>query len=264
VIRKETAEGWLLVTHGEHARLAGLFADAWGNAEFEAPGPRDSVRTAIYSHDDGWADRDARPFLTRAGIPEAFTRELVGTYAAFEEIDLPSYLRVRGEATAAVAARDLYAAIIVSMHTVNLLTEQADVSTIRHGHRALHAEFVAAQRAFQIEATARLGAHPAALDRAFKFLQCCDNLSLIACADYPKPRALRHAQPDRGGQLHALQCTPMGDGVYRLAPFPFSAPRQEFSFNARLLRGQNFPSTDAYRAALLTAPLVSKTITLLA
>ena len=126
MIRKELPDGWLLVTHGEHARLAGLFAEAWGNAQFAAPEPRAAILCAVASHDDGWAARDAAPFLTKAAVPEAFTKDLVGSYSAFEEIDLPAYLRVRGEATATVAARNPFASIVVSMHTVNLLTEQAD------------------------------------------------------------------------------------------------------------------------------------------
>src|SRR5262245_40216370 len=121
MIRKELPDGWRLVTHGEHARLAGRFADAWGNADFASPEPRADILYAVAAHDDGWAVRDASPFLTKAGVPEAFTKDLVGSYAAFEEIDLPSYLRVRGEATANVAARNPFAAIVVSMHTVNLL-----------------------------------------------------------------------------------------------------------------------------------------------
>src|SRR5690349_7253387 len=103
MIRKELPDGWLLITHGEHARLAGLFAAAWGNSQFPTPEPLADVLYAVASHDDGWSARDAAPFLTKAGIPEAFTKDLVGSYSAFEEIDLPAYLRVRGEATAAVA-----------------------------------------------------------------------------------------------------------------------------------------------------------------
>lgn len=264
MIRRETADGWLLVTHGEHARLAGLFAEAWGNDEFSAPGPRADVLAAVFSHDNGWAARDAAPFLTRANIPEAFTKSLVGAYSAFEEIDLPSYLRVRGEATAAVAETNPYAAIVVSMHTVNLLTEQADVSTIRPEHRPLHAEFVAAQRAFQFETAARLGTESGALERAFRFLQCCDSLSLIACTDYPQARPLRHAQPDRTGRLHALECEPLGENVFKIAPSPFSSPRMPFEFKARTLHRRTFSDVEDYRSALAAAPVETQVVTLVA
>ena len=126
MIRVETASDWSLVTPPDHARLAGEFADAWGNKAFARLEPYAPIRHAVYHHDDGWLARDAAPGLTPYGRPEAFTRDLVGAYSAFEEIDLPNYLNVRARATAANAADDLYAGIIVSMHAVNLLSEQAD------------------------------------------------------------------------------------------------------------------------------------------
>src|SRR5579863_7051680 len=122
MIRIETDAGWILVEHREHARLAGRFAARWGNAAFAVPEPRADVLVAVMRHDDAWAERDALPFLTRQGRPSAFSRELVGTYSAFEEIDLADYLAVRGRAAEAVAADNPYAAIIISMHTVDLLT----------------------------------------------------------------------------------------------------------------------------------------------
>ncbi len=264
MIRKELPDGWLLVTHGEHARLAGLFAEAWGNARFASPEPRTDILFAVAAHDDGWAARDASPFLTKASIPEAFTKDLVGSYAAFEEIDLPAYLRVRGEATAAVAARNPFAAIVVSMHTVNLLTEQADLATIRPDHRPLHADFVAAQRAFQLEMAARLNASQGALDRAFRFLQTCDNLSLIACAAYEQPRTLRHSHADRAGQLHSFSCTPEGSGIFKITPSPFREKEMHFPLKVRRLLQRTFANNDEYRAALAAAPLETITITLLA
>lgn len=263
MIRKELPDGWLLVTHGEHARLAGLFAEAWGNAQFATPEPRADVLHAVRSHDDGWASRDAAPFLTKAGIPEAFTKDLVGTYAAFEEIDLPSYLRVRGEATAAVAAQNIFAAIVVSMHTVNLLTDQADLATIRPEYRSLHAEFVAEQRAFQLEMAARINASQGELDRAFRVLQTCDNLSLIACSAYPEPRVLRHNHTDRMGQLHSFKCTPAGDGVFEITPSPFRKKQMSFPLKIRRLGKRSFATLDDYRRALAATPYETVPITLL-
>jgi hypothetical protein len=254
MIRKELPDGWLLVTHGEHARLAGLFAEAWGNDEFAPPEPCADINYAVTSHDDGWAARDAAPFLTKAGIPEAFTKDLVGSYSAFEEIDLPAYLRVRNP----------FAAIVVSMHTVNLLTEQADLSTIRPDHRPLHADFIASQRAFQLEMAARLNASQGALDRAFRFLQTCDNLSLIVCAAYEQTRTLRHSHADRAGMPHSFVCTPANAGVFKITPSPFREKEMHFSFNVRRLTQRTFANTDEYRAILAATPYETMTATLLA
>lgn len=266
MIRIPTPEGYLLARHQDHARLAGRFAAHWGNAEFPPPAPAGSDTlsdfvTAVARHDDAWVGRDAAPFLTREGRPSAFTRDLVGAYSAFEEIDLPDYLRVRGEATEAVARDNALAAIVVSMHTVNLLTEQADLSTIKPADRPLHAAFVEDQRARQRELAAQVAdagradaIEPALLRRAFEFLQACDNLSLLVCCCYDQPRPLRHLHPDNTGALRTIDVTPLGEGRYRLSPWPFDQPELHFKVPARFVPAAACADLAAFRAAYAAAP----------
>ena len=130
MLRLETETGWWLVTHPDHARLAGAFAERWGNDRFLAPEPRAHVLKGIARHDDGWTARDAAPQITRQGKPSAFSVELVGKYSAFEEIDLADYLAVRDRAVRLIAEEDPYAAMLISMHTYSLLNDHADRSTI--------------------------------------------------------------------------------------------------------------------------------------
>ena len=72
MLRMETETGWWLITHPDHARLAGDFAAAWGNACFRKPEPRDRVLKGIAQHDDGWAARDAHPPSRGKGSPVDF------------------------------------------------------------------------------------------------------------------------------------------------------------------------------------------------
>ena len=117
MLRLETETGWWLVTHPDHARLAGAFAERWGNDRFLPPEPRVNVLRGIARHDDGWIARDSSPQITRQGKPSAFSVELVGKYSGFEEIDLADYLAVRDSAVREIAAQDPYAALLISMHT---------------------------------------------------------------------------------------------------------------------------------------------------
>src|SRR5437660_5889619 len=130
MLRLKSETGWWLVTHPDHARLAGAFAESWGNELFLPPEPRENVLRGIARHDDGWTTRDAAPQITRQGKPSAFSVELVGKYSGFEEIDLPDYLAVRDSAVRQIAAEGPYAALLISMHTYNLLNERSDRSTI--------------------------------------------------------------------------------------------------------------------------------------
>lgn len=262
MIRIATPAGYTLVAHQDHARLAGRFAAHWGNALFPAPAALPEVLVAVARHDDAWAARDAAPFLTREGRPAAFTRELVGTYSAFEEIDLADYLAVRGAATEALAAAHPYAAILVSMHTHNLLTEQADLSTIAPADRPLHAAFLSAQLARQQELIAHLPAElaphatPEKLQRAFEFLQFCDNLSLLVCVGYDQPRPVRHTHPDATGARRTITCTPLGESAYRLDPWPFDQPALDFTIPARHIASSACADLPTFRAAHAAAPVV--------
>src|SRR5271163_952133 len=149
MLRLETKTGWWLVTHPDHAVLAGAFAERWGNDRFLPPEPRVQVLKGIARHDDGWTARDAAPQITREGKPSAFSVALVGKYSAFEEIDLADYLAVRDRAMRLIAEEDPYAAILISMHTYSLLSDHADRSTIAPAELPLLDEFLVQQKVFQ-------------------------------------------------------------------------------------------------------------------
>src|SRR5271170_7312258 len=187
MLRLESSTGWWLTTNPDHARLAATFAEHWGNERFASPEPRAHVLNGIATHDDGWAARDAAPQITRQGKPSAFSTELVGKYSAFEEIDLADYLAVRDRAVKLVAEADAYAAILVSMHTYNLLTERADRSTIVQEELPLLDAFLAGQKSLQEALFAAIQNDPQLsateksrerIDDHFRLLQACDNLSL--------------------------------------------------------------------------------------
>jgi hypothetical protein len=263
MIRIETDSGWVLVEHPEHARLAGRFAAHWGNADFAPPEPRADVLIAVARHDDAWATRDAQPFLTREGRPSAFSRELVGRYSAFEEIDFADYLAVRGRAAEAVASDNPYAAIIISMHTVSLLTTQADLSGLQAGDLELHRLFIENERRRQGELIASLARDPARagavepgpLRRAFEFLQACDSFSLGVCVRYPSAKNLRHAHPRRDGTMTEITCTPLGDDTYRLAPYPLDRDALLLELPCRTVAGGTFPDQESLRSAWAAAPV---------
>ena len=263
MIRIETDAGWILIEHPEHARLAGQFGAHWGNAEFPVPEPRAKIMTAVFRHDDAWALRDSNPVLTREGKPSAFSRELVGKYSAFEEIDFADYLAVRERAAEGVAADNPYAAIIISMHTVDLLTRQADLSALSEAERDLHCQFIGRQVRRQSELVELLRGGPdrdevapERLQRAFEFLQACDSLSLTACVRYDRPIPLRHAHPRTKGAPVTLECAPLGGDTYRVTPYPFEVDEFNLEVPFRFVQGKAFADQNAFRSAYLATAVV--------
>ena len=253
MIRFETETGWRLVTHPEHAALAGRIAEVWGNNTFAGPNPRADVLKAIFHHDDGWLARDSVPVLTRAGKPAAFSRELVGKYSAFEEIDISDYLAVRGRALEIIAAENPFAAVLVSMHTCNLLTERADRSTIAPADLPLLDQFVENQHKRQEELKSQLtGKYPpevltaAAWLQSFRLLQACDNMSLCACVCYDQPGTLLHPLALVNGGTSPVETHPIASDTWELRPFPMKEPAQ-VPFYFREIRQKSFASFSEFQ-----------------
>ncbi|WP_269542887.1 DUF3891 family protein [Cerasicoccus fimbriatus] len=272
MIRIEEKDAWLLLGHCAHANLAGEFARHWKNDLFLPPEPFAHILDAVARHDDSWVAVDAMPVLTPEGNPSAFSSELVGTYDAFEEIDLADYLRVRGEATEKAADRDPYAAILISMHTVNLLTEQADLSTLTPEEAEVHAAFIEGQLQRQQALIDQLrktdfpqsALEESSLRRGFEFLQACDSLSLLVGVDFAETSTLRHAQATRNGGKVVIDFTPMGDGVFVLDPYPFDEVGLSFLIPyVRVPKAATSCLAD-FQAAFLNAESVKKKITFIA
>jgi hypothetical protein len=251
MLRLESETGWWLTTHPDHARLAAAFAEHWGNELFAAPEPRAHVLHGIAVHDDGWAARDAAPQITRQGKPSAFSTELVGKYSAFEEIDLADYLAVRDRAVRLVAEQDAYAALLVSMHTYNLLTERADRSTIAPEQLPLLDAFLEAQRLLQERLFAAVGADGelAAEERSreriedhFRLLQATDNLSLLSCVNYDRAATLLHPLRLKDGGTATVAVEALSKRTFRLAPYPFDISPLTVEFPARHVEGKSFES----------------------
>lgn len=264
MLRQETDTGWWLITHPDHARLAGDFAAAWGNDGFASPQPREWTLLGIRAHDDGWAERDAQPQITRQGRPSAFSVELVGKYSAFEEIDLVDYLRVREQAMALIAKQNAYAGILVSMHTYNLLTERADRSTIQKDQLPLLDDFLDRQRLLQSRLMAAIGGDTSLSDVEkrmntildhFRLLQATDNLSLLSCVDYPQRSHLLHPLRRKDGSAQEIRTTRIGERHFQLEPWPFEQRTLSFVLPARHIQGKSFESANELQTAYTSAPV---------
>ncbi len=250
MIRLETENGWQLITHQDHTTLTGKIAEAWGNELFMPPEPRAEVLAALFRHDDGWRARDSRPVLTKAGKPSAFSRELVDRYTAYEEIEMQDYLAVRGRAVEVIAQENPFAAVLVSMHTCNLLTEHADRSTLSADDLPLLEAFVAEQLSLQrkIRSDLHRDYPPYLLSEEawtnnFHFLQVCDFLSLNLCVRFERAVELPHRMEDRVGLSHQIALTHRDDDEWELDPFPLSGRKHHFTYPYVELEQKTFANT---------------------
>jgi hypothetical protein len=273
MLRLESETGWWLVTHVDHARLAADFAEHWGNELFLSPEPRTRVLRGIMVHDNGWAARDRSPQITRQGKPSAFSSELVGKYSAFEEIDLLDYLAVRDSAVRLIANDDPYAAILVSMHTYNLLTQRADRSTIATEQLPWLDRFLAGQRNLQEELYQSILADPGLtadevrgtrIEDHFRLLQAVDNLSLLSCVSYGEPATLLHPLPLKNGRSQEVRVTSLGERRFCLDPYPFDESPLTVMFPARHVADSVFRSGEELQEKYSKAEVINLTVTVTA
>lgn len=271
MLRMETETGWWLITHQDHARLAGAFATAWGNTRFRKPEPRSHVLHGIATHDDGWVQRDAHPTITRQGKPSAFSIELVGKYSAFEEINLSEYLAVRERAVRIIAEKDPYAGILIALHTYNLLTDHADRSTIAPDQLPLLDSFLENQLQYQKKLFAEIdsltGITEKHKDREtiqehFRLLQACDNLSLLTCVAFDRNANLLHPLPLNDGATSRVEVTPIAPRQFRLDPWPFAEEQLTFTFPARHIDRHLFNQSNDLEKAFHAAPVDELSVTL--
>lgn len=272
MLRTESETGWWLTTHSDHAKLAGEIASAWGNEKFRRPEPRDRVLLGVNSNNDGWAEHDANLLITRDGKPAAFSLEVVGQGAAFEEIDLQDYLKVRDHAARSVGEKDPYAALLIAMHTYSQLTEHTDRSRIPSEGRVLLDDFLDQQRVYQEELRAAITAQDSVtpehkeekvIQDHFKLLQACDKLALMACVAFASPANLLHPLPLNDGEAAIVRVLPVRPREFRLHPWPFAEEELTLTFPARHVKGKLFVSSSELQSALNAAQPQKLAVTLL-
>lgn len=185
MIRREVRFGegprqWLLISQVEHARLSGLLAEKC-LAKFGGENPaldhvRQELLSAIYHHDDGWAEWEQTPRLdSDEGRPLSFT-----------ELPPAEAIAVWDRSIEAAYAIGDLAAWTVAGHFSALLA-----ITSTHASEAPGSDWIAKVASQRAEWFAQWHArnkslHTAELaGEALKWLQLFDILSLWPCAQYP-------------------------------------------------------------------------------
>ena len=258
MIVAETETGYRFVTQPDHADLAGQFAEGWGNDRFDEPGPYAACVLAAHDHDDGWSAFDRRPRLHDDGTP-----------IDFREMAAEPWVDLYDEGIESVAEADPYAGLLVSMHGAGLRNRRYGLSPnwpeTQPGFRA----FVERQEARQEELASELragggssrlseadddllstlhetGSTPEDADsrlwRNYELLQAWDTLSLSFCTSVSPPSYPEIGSVPTGGPGTEVTLTveAIGDGEFRVDPYPFDAEPLEVAVPARTIRKADF------------------------
>ena len=249
----------LLIRQTDHAALAGLFAEHWGNAEFARPSPRDPLIAAAVHHDDGWLLWEAAPRIdptTRR--PYQFTAMPIAEHVGFYRAGIERVL-----------ALFPYAGLLTVMHLAGLYQMRFD-SDRSMQTKNLSGQEERSQRQFldelqlQQEELRRIlprqGVPSSWLEERrlwcnYKLLQIYDRLSLYFCTAPPRPATVEPAPLDYEGGETQLTLMPLTERTVALTPYPFDCSPLPFTVRARIAPDRDYASDDDFRAVFAAAPL---------
>jgi hypothetical protein len=264
MIRRQDGKQAYLIRQDDHARLSGELARRVGNALFAPPSPFESVVLGISRHDCGWEAEDSKPQLNVHGHPEHVF-----------EADILTALDAWGKSVEQVIARDAYAGLLVSLHTMALANRAA-------AHEVEQPDEVSRQKTFRIRrfvhrqieiqeglrgglqmrtdqplrgGLAEPGRSPEEdlLRSNFFLLELLDQVSLDLCFNEPIFRRVEMLYPRPGMDAISARIAPDGEGGMQLYPWPFNSPGVELDVPARRVPAGPYRDVQALHAACAAA-----------
>jgi hypothetical protein len=226
-------DGLVVFAQEAHAHLAGELALWLPGGE----GERSAFVAAARLHDNGWREAEVAPTVDAEGRPHTF-------HAVPPDVYVGVWRRGIGRA----AAVDPLVGLLVGLHGARFFGGSAHPEV-----RALHEE----ERARQNRVLGELGLGgtwrdlPPAVRSASDWIRFLDLLSLMVCG------ALDDVVPFEVGGT-AVRIVRAGDTL-TIDPWPFTGPGRSVSINGRHLASASFPSAEALRAALASAPTATWT-----
>lgn len=260
----------LAIMMHEHTALAGQFARAFGNDEFEAIEPLDEVVYIIAHHDEGWAQLDREP----ATDP--------GTDLPWNLVDTPARLIV----PTSKGSPDFnerhhpYSGLLSSMHSWGLyngrygLSKQVLIDGIPAQDRPIADKMLEGELQRQDRLKSAIKQNPAEakwiekdhLFQNYKHLQFCDTLALYFNRTHKDGRSelAFESVPVDAKRDVTIKIRPRGGDTYELAPFPFARSGAEFAFAGRHIAPGDHKQAGGWPAVLRTAPTVWESFKLVA
>lgn len=248
----------LLIRQTDHAALAGLFAEHWGNADFARPSPHDSLIAAAVHHDDGWLLWEAAPRIDPATCrPYQFTSMPIAEHVAFYRAGIDRVLALAP-----------YAGLLTVMHLAGLYQmrfgsdRSMQPKSLSSEEEQVQRQFLDELRQQQESLRQELPEHgvPSSwmekrrLWTNYKLLQVYDRLSLYFCMAPPHSATLEPVPLDYQSGETQLTLTPLTERTVAIAPYPFDRSPLSFAVRAVLAPDRDYQNDDDFRAVFAAAP----------
>jgi hypothetical protein len=255
-----------VITMDQHTSFSAQLASAFGNEQFEAIEPRSQMLHVIEHHDAGWRDLDAAALRDpETGLPY----NLVKT--PFERI-----LKTSSASPDFNGKTHPFCELMSSMHSWGLyngrygMSEKVLLDGLADENRSNADTMLNHEIARQERLKSELSSNPETaawiddlhLFQNYKQLQLFDTMALYFNCFHPGSRGqdtFTHV-PTTAESDTSVSIEELGDGRYRLAPFPFQGQDVEVSFNGRYMSPVD--SGDDVKEILDRAPIETQTVRL--
>jgi hypothetical protein len=254
IVRRSPDGSLTLITQNDHAKLSGLMAAHWGNAQFAPPKPYGSVVRATHYHDLGWLEYETNPLFDP------------GTGSTPNFIEVPNdrkHMDAFQRSHDWLTSIDRYAGALVTKHRTGVYQQRYGVLRLpppppRRQPNAILAEYIARSEAEQKPALGGLDEQEFAVN--FSLLQVWDLLSLWLCCNQTlKEITVEPVPTDYGaGETAAVQFKPIDTNTIVVDPFPFDQVSLPLNVVYRRLPKDTFQNERAFQEAMFGAsPLVT-------
>jgi hypothetical protein len=217
MIVKSIPTGWEVIYQRAHGLLAAELAFQWKHAER----PPHFVKSllAIAEHDDGVPESRIPENLTPAGAPKHFKllEKSTGQYRNVMEIS---------------SSKSRWNALMTSLHMTFLYKDQPPKDTDLKS-------FLREQQAFQEATIKDLSIKRREAEKAYRFVEWCDALSLLLCMDQVQPEQ-RKMDISSGPDGKMYQIWQDDKEQLRVDPWPFEPDTFEVEVEYRELHQLQF------------------------
>jgi hypothetical protein len=253
MIRRETEDGWVLISQHDHGILAGDIMKYWGNERFSRPEPSGEVLLAINEHDHGWVEWESSITVN----PEN------GYPTNFMEMKSKNQSEIWSRSYENNSENHPYASSLIALHFDRfnrklLERNPSDKSALSYKREM---ENFLAEHLDDFSCDSNTEDVPPDININLRLLQVGDIISLALCHGWTD-RVMQDVPLDYEGSVADMNLNTADGFNFTIAPYPFSIPLLEVSVRGRRLRRKSFSSDEELRKCLESAEWITLDFTI--
>jgi len=251
MIRRDDADGWILIPQYDHAVLSGRIMERWGNETFSSLEPADETLFAVREHDCGWEEWDSSPKIN----PEN------GYPANFMEMETSDQTEIWKRSFELHADAHPYASAMIALHFARfnrkLLSRDPSDAHAKSLDAAIR-RFVLKRLGIDVS---KPGGVPYGIGTNLRLLQIGDIISLALCHGWDQME-IPDVPVDYGGGMTKLSLKSDDGFNFTISPYPFSGALLDLSVEGRRIERRSYSDDGELRSALEAAPGVTLDFTI--